>query len=82
MCSSIREFVFKIPVLARNDGELVDRHLRIKAARKLRIDQITVILCDEWNPAQVRAFRFMVNRSVSWASWDDELLALRTAGTE
>jgi len=76
MCSSIREFGFKVPVLARSDGEVVDGHLRIKAARKLRIDQIPVILCDEWSPAQVRAFRLMVNRSVTWASWDDELLAL------
>jgi DNA modification methylase len=76
MCSSIREFGFKIPVLARSDGEVVDGHLRIKAARKLRIDEIPVILCDEWTPAQVRAFRLMVNRSVNWASWDDELLAL------
>jgi hypothetical protein len=35
MCSSIREFGFKIPVLARSDGTVVDGHLRIKAARKL-----------------------------------------------
>jgi ParB-like chromosome segregation protein Spo0J len=35
MCSSIREFGFKIPVLARSDGEVVDGHLRLKAARKL-----------------------------------------------
>jgi hypothetical protein len=76
MCSSIREFGFKIPVLARSDGEVVDGHLRIKAARKLRMTKVPVILCDEWSPAQVKAFRLMVNRSVSWASWDDELLAL------
>ena len=25
-----------------------------------------MILCDEWSPAQVKAFRLMVNRSVSW----------------
>src|SRR5450756_1137913 len=35
MCGSIREFGFKIPVLARSDGEVVDGHLRLKAARKL-----------------------------------------------
>jgi hypothetical protein len=35
MCSSIREFGFKIPVLARSDGEVIDGHLRLKAARKL-----------------------------------------------
>src|SRR6476619_1197583 len=76
MCSSIREFGFKIPVLARSDGEVVDGHLRLKAARKLGITEIPVILCDEWSPSQVKAFRLMVNRSVTWADWDDELLAL------
>ena len=82
MCGSIREFGFKIPVLARSDGEVVDGHLRLKAARKLGswpggdTTGIPVILCDEWTPAQVRAFRLMVNRSVSWAAWDEELLAL------
>ena len=76
MCGSIREFGFKIPVLARSDGEVVDGHLRLKAARKLGITEIPVILCDEWTPAQVKAFRLMVNRSVTWADWDEELLAL------
>jgi DNA modification methylase len=76
MCSSIREFGFKIPVLARSDGEVVDGHLRLKAARKLGITEVPVILCDEWTPAQVKAFRLMVNRSVTWADWDEELLSL------
>jgi DNA modification methylase len=82
MCSSIREFGFKIPVLARSNGEVVDGHLRIKAARKLGswpggdTTCIPVILCDEWTPAQVKAFRLMVNRSVTWADWDETLLSL------
>src|SRR6267154_734662 len=76
MCGSIREFGFKIPVLARSDGEVVDGHLRLKAARKLGIAEVPVILCDEWTPAQVKAFRLLVNRSVTWADWDEELLAL------
>src|ERR1700730_12022718 len=82
MCSSIREFGFKCPVLARSNGEVVDGHLRLKACRKLGswpggdTTAIPVILCDEWTPAQVKAFRLMVNRSVAWAEWDEELLAL------
>lgn len=74
MVESIREFGFKIPVLARSDGEVVDGHLRLKAAKKLGITEVPVILCDEWTPAQVKAFRLMVNRSVTWADWDMELL--------
>ena len=76
MCGSIREFGFKIPCLVRSDGEVIDGHLRLKAARRLGITDIPVILCDEWTPAQVKAFRIMVNRSATWADWDDELLAL------
>ncbi|HYW46816.1 MAG TPA: DNA modification methylase [Bryobacteraceae bacterium] len=82
MCASIREFGFKIPVLARSDGTVVDGHLRLKSARKLGswpggdTSAIPVILCDEWTPAQVKAFRLLVNRSVAWADWDEELLAL------
>src|SRR6266852_6239220 len=82
MCSSIREFGFKVPVLARSDGTVVDGHLRLKAARKLGswpggdTTAIPVILCDEWTEAQVKAFRLMVNRSVTWAEWDEELVAL------
>jgi len=55
---------------------------RIKAARKLGswlggdTTGIPVFLCDEWTEAQVTAFRLMVNRSVTWAARDDEVLAL------
>lgn len=61
----------------RCDGEGVDPHLRLKAERKLGIAEVPVLLCDEWTPAHVKAFRLMVNRSVSWAAWDEELLSLR-----
>ena len=63
-------------MLARSTGEVVDGHLRLKAAHKLGITEIPVILCDEWTETQVKAFRLMVNRSVTWADWDEELLAL------
>jgi hypothetical protein len=76
MAAALREFGFKIPVLARSDGEVVDGHLRLKAARKLALKELPVILCDEWSPAQVKAFRLLVNRSANWADWDEELLAL------
>src|SRR6202046_781805 len=56
MCASIREFGFKIPILARSDGEVVDGHLRLKAARKLGVTDVPAMLCDEWTPAQVKAF--------------------------
>ena len=79
MCASIVEFGFKIPCLVRSGGEVIDGHLRLKAARKLAITDIPVILCDEWTPTQVKAFRLMVNQSATWADWDDELLRTELA---
>ncbi len=76
MVASIKEFGFKVPVLARSSGEVVDGHLRLKAAEKLGIAEVPVILCDDWSDAQVKAFRLLVNRSVTWADWDMELLSL------
>src|SRR4051794_35371226 len=72
MVGSMKEFGFKIPVLARSDGEVIDGHLRLKAARQLGIAEVPVIVCDEWSEAQVKAFRLLVNRSVAWADWDNE----------
>ena len=82
MGASILEFGFAIPVLARSSGEVIDGHLRLKAARKLGswpggdTTRIPVIPCDGWTDAQVKAFRLMVNRSVTWAEFDDDLLGL------
>ena len=75
MMQSIREFGFKIPILAKSDGSVVDGHLRLKAALELRLTEAPVILCDEWSEQQVKAFRLLVNRSATWADWDEELLA-------
>jgi hypothetical protein len=76
MCESIREFGFAIAMLCRSTGEIVDGHLRYKGARKIGLTELPVVICDHWTPAQVKAFRLMVNRSVTWADWDEELLAL------
>jgi DNA modification methylase len=73
---SIREFGFAVPILAKSDGEVVDGHLRLKGAIAENMREVPVIPCDGWSDAQVKAFRLMVNRSVSWAEWDLDALAL------
>ena len=76
MAGLIREFGFKVPVVIRSTGDVIDGHLRLKAAQMLGMTQVPVVLADEWTPAQVKAFRLAVNRSAEWAEWDDELLKL------
>lgn len=76
MAAVITEFGFRIPVVAKSTGELVDGHLRLKAARKLGMTTVPVVLADELSEAQIKAFRLLANRSATWAQWDDALLAL------
>jgi DNA modification methylase len=76
MCAAIREFGFRIPVVARSDGSVIDGHLRLKAAQRLGLDQVPVALADDLTEAQIKAFRLLANRSAAWAEWDYELLAL------
>lgn len=74
MTAVIREFGFRIPLVVRRDGELVDGHLRLKAAIALGMTEVPVMPADDMTPEQVRAFRLMVNRSATWATWDEDLL--------
>jgi ParB-like chromosome segregation protein Spo0J len=74
MIAVIEEFGFKIPMLARSNGEIVDGHLRFKAATKMGLPEVPVILVDDWSEAQIKAARLVINKSVSWAEWDNHKL--------
>lgn len=76
MCGVIREFGFRIPIVAKSDGTVVDGHLRLKAAQKLGLQEVPVALADELTDIQVKAFRLLANQSANWAEWDMDLLKL------
>lgn len=75
MMEAIKAFGFRIPVAATSDGQLVDGHLRLKAALQMGIKTVPVLLADDLSPEQIKAFRLSVNRAATWAEWDEELLA-------
>lgn len=68
-----------MPVVAKSDGTVVDGHLRLKAAQKLELETVPVLLADDLTDAQVKAFRISVNRMAELAEWDNELLSLELA---
>ena len=76
MAGAIREFGFRLPIIAKSTGEICDGHLRYKAALHLGLEQVPVILADDLTETQIKAFRILVNRSATWADWDDDLLRL------
>lgn len=76
MIASIEEFGFRIPILAKSTGLVVDGHLRLKAARKLQLHEVPVIVSDDMTEVQIKAFRLIANKSATWADWNFELLAV------
>ena len=82
VASAIREFGFRVPIVAKSDGTVVDGHLRLKAAAKLGLTEVPVILADDLTDAQIKAFRLSVNKVSEFAGWDVELLKLEFADLE
>ena len=76
VAAAIREFGFRVPICAKSDGTVVDGHLRLKAAKKLGLTEVPVVLADDMSEAQIKAFRLSVNKVAELAQWDTELLAL------
>lgn len=72
--SSISEFGFKVPIVATSDGEIINGHTRWKAAKKLKLKTVPVIIADDLTEEQVRAFRLADNKVAEIAQWDIELL--------
>jgi len=76
VAAAIREFGFRVPICAKSDGTIVDGHLRLKAAKKLGLSEVPVVLADDMTEAQIKAFRLSVNKMAELAEWDTELLRL------
>jgi DNA modification methylase len=74
MAAVITEFGFRMPVCAKSTGELVDGHLRLKAARQLGLTTIPVVVLDHLSPTQRRALVITDNQLALNAGWDNELL--------
>ena len=75
VAKAIRGFGFRVPIVAKSDGLVVDGHLRLKAAKKLGLREVPVVLADDLTEAQIKAFRLSVNKVADLADWDMELLA-------
>lgn len=76
VANSIREFGFKVPVVIDKDGVIVCGHTRVKAAKKLGIEEVPCILADDLTEEQVKAFRLADNKTSELSEWDEVLLAL------
>ena len=74
VANSIKEFGFKVPVVIDREGVIVAGHTRLKAAKKLMLEEVPCIIADDLTDEQIKAFRLADNKVSEFASWDAELL--------
>jgi site-specific DNA-methyltransferase (adenine-specific) len=74
VANSIKEFGFKVPIVVDSNYVIIGGHTRYKAAQKLGLETVPVIVADDLSEAQVKAFRLADNKVAEIAEWDDALL--------
>ena len=79
MVAALQQWGFRIPILVSSAGEIIDGKLRYLAAVQLGMQEIPVVVADDLTPTQIRTFRLLVNRSATWADWNDESLRIEMA---
>lgn len=70
VAASISEFGWKVPVVIDTDNVVVAGHTRLKAAKKLGIEDIPCIVADDLSEEQVKAFRLADNKVSELAEWN------------
>src|SRR5215472_14801337 len=76
VAASIREFGFQQPLVLDKDGVIVVGHTRWKAAKKLGLEKVPVVVANDLTPAQIKAYRIADNQTNTLAEWDAQLLPL------
>jgi len=82
IAASIVEFGFNCPILVDTDSGIVAGHGRLAAAKKLKLEQVPVIVLDHLTPAQRRAYLLADNKLAELAGWDEDLLRLELQALE
>ncbi len=70
LAESIKEFGFKVPIIIDQDGVIVAGHTRLKACKKLGIEEVPCIVADDLTDEQIKAFRLADNKVAELSDWD------------
>jgi ParB/RepB/Spo0J family partition protein len=75
IASSIKNYGFVQPVVVDSENEVIIGHGRLKAAKKLGLDEIPVIRHDDISDSEAKALRLADNK-IAESEWEDEKLAV------
>lgn len=74
VANSIKAFGFRAPIIVDRDLVIIAGHTRWKAAKKLQLKTVPVIIAEDMTEEQAQAYRIADNSAGSASTWDDELL--------
>ena len=74
VANSIKEFGWQQPIVVDKDNVIIVGHTRYKAAKKLGIDKVPVVVANNLSPEQVKAYRLADNKMGELTDWDMGLL--------
>lgn len=74
VANSIKEFGFKVPIVIDKNNVIVAGHTRLKASKKLGLEEVPCIVADDLTDEQIKAFRLADNKVSEKSEWDIELL--------
>jgi len=74
VANSIREFGWQQPIVVDKDNVIIVGHTRYKAARKLGMKEVPVVVANNLTPEQVKAYRLADNKTGELTDWDMSLL--------
>lgn len=74
VANSIKEFGWQQPIVVDKDHVIIVGHTRYKAAKKLGMDKVPVVVADGLTDEQVRAYRLADNKTGELTDWDPEQL--------
>lgn len=82
VANSIKEFGWQQPIVVDKDMVIIVGHTRYKAAKKLGMDKVPVVVASSLTPEQVKAYRLADNKVGELADWDMEKLSIELDGIE
>lgn len=82
VANSINSFGFKVPVIIEPDGTIIAGHTRVKASKKLGLEEVPCIIADDLTEDQIKAFRVADNKTAELADWDMDKLIDELKGIE
>src|SRR5690606_24655046 len=74
LMESIQQFGFNVPITVDKNMVIVTGHTRHKAALKLKLKEVPVIVLDTLDDEKIKAFRLADNKTSEFADWDIQKL--------